>query len=482
MNDLSKIIEQVGKDKGIDRNLLISAIEEAMLMVAKRKYGLSRDIEARYNTDLGEVELFQFMNVVEKVEDSNKELTLEQAVEHDPDVTLGDSIGLNLDTTLLSRIAAQTAKQVIVQKVRDAEREIIFNEFQHRKGEIITGLIRRLDRGNIIIDLGKTEGFMPIREQIPGELYNSGDRIQAYLRDVQLTPKGPRIILSRSCPDYLIALFSQEVPEIREGLVMVKGAAREPGIRAKLAVLSRDPDIDPIGACVGLRGNRVQNIVQELKGERIDIVPWEEDITRYVCNALSPAEIQKVVIDESGKSIEVVVDEENLSLAIGKRGQNVRLASDLTGWRLDIVSVKEMNDKVQRSKKYLMQFAGVDETRAMALYQSGFDKVADVAEASPANFEGIPGFDAEKGEALIAEAKQLLEAGNLEEDKDALEDQQAREAIANSKEPAGDKMSAIDKKLKEEMAASAKEEKKVEAAEATTEKSTTTAAEGEKGQ
>ncbi len=410
-SELEKMIEQVGKDKGIDKALLISAIEEAMLTVARKKYGMSRDIEARYNDEIGEVELFQFKNVVEKVKDTDKEISFEEAKTYDSEVSLADSLGIRMDTTLLSRIAAQTAKQVIVQKVRDAEREIIFNEFQHRKGEIITGLIRRVDRGAVIIDLGRTEGYMPLKEQIPGEAYNPGDRIQAYLSDVQLTPKGPRIILSRSCPEYLMALFTNEVPEIREGLVAIKGAARDPGIRAKIAVISKDSDVDPIGACVGVRGSRVQNIVQELRGERIDIVPWDEDITRFVCNALAPAEIQKVIIDDENRAIEVVVGDTNLSLAIGKRGQNVRLASQLTGWKLDIVSETIMAKRLAEAKYQLMLIPGISDTLAMALYQSGFDTVRDVASSDAELLSEVPGFDVEKAKELLLKAAEVVASG-----------------------------------------------------------------------
>lgn len=464
LSELEKIIEQVGKDKGIDKTLLVSAIEEAMLTVARKKYGLSRDIEARYNDELGEVELFQFKQVVEDVKDEDKEISVDQARNLDSQVGIGDSLGIKMDTTLLSRIAAQTAKQVLVQKVRDAEREIIFNEFQHRKGEIITGLIRRVDRGAVIVDLGRTEGYMPLKEQIPGEPYNSGDRIQAYLTDVQLTPKGPRIILSRACPDYLIALFSNEVPEIREGLVSIRAAARDPGIRAKIAVVSKDPDVDPIGACVGIRGSRVQNIVQELKGERIDIVPWDEDITRFVCNALAPAEIQKVIIDDDNKSIEVVVADTNLSLAIGKKGQNVRLASQLTTWKLDIVAETTMAKRLFDAKSQLMLIPGLTETSAMALYQSGFDSVRDVMEAEAEVLADVPGLDLEKGRDLIEKAKEVVASGKVEELaaaaleraqelKNATAGAAAGAPAAGSTEKNVDSMDSIEAKLRAELAA-----------------------------
>jgi N utilization substance protein A len=412
LNELGKVIEQVGKDKGIDRELLISALEEALVMVAKKKYGLSRDVEAKFNEDVGEVELFQIVTVVDQVKDPNKELSLLEAKTYSAEVEVGDVMGVKMDSTLLSRIAAQTAKQVIVQKIRDAEREIIFNEFQHRKGEIITGLIRRVDRGAVIVDLGKTEGYMPQKEQIPGENYMPGDRVQAYLADVQLTPKGPRIILSRACPEYLIALFKNEVPEIREGLVTIKNAAREPGIRAKIAVTSRDPDVDSLGACVGVRGSRVQNIIQELKGERIDVVPYNEDITRFVCDALGKnTEVQKVVIDEEKKAIDVIVSDSHLSLAIGKRGQNVRLASQLTGWKLDIISETVMAKKTLDSKNQLMIIPGVTDTLAMALFQSGFYSVPDVANCDEDALSTVPGFDSTKSSDVIKKAQEIVSSG-----------------------------------------------------------------------
>lgn len=459
MNELSKVLEQVGKDKGIDRTIIVSAVEEALMTVAKRKYGMTREIEARFNEDTGEVDLYQFMDVVEGVEDSERQISMNEAREYDPDVVIGDSIGIKLDTSVLSRIAAQTAKQVIVQKLRDAEREIIFNEFQHRKGEIITGLIRRVDRGAVVIDLGRTEAYMPTRDQIAGEVYNPGDRIQCYLNDVQVTPKGPRIILSRACPEYLIALFNNEVPEIREGLVVVKGAARDPGVRAKIAVFSRDPDVDPVGACVGVRGSRVQNIVQELKGERIDIVPWDEDITRFVCNALAPAEIQKVIIDDEAKSIETVVDDAHLSIAIGKRGQNVRLASQLTGWKLDITSETEMARKAAEAKAQLMLLTNMTDTLAVSLYQNGFTSVKDLAEVEIPYLAEVPGFDEAKADAFIIEAQKLLDTGVVDrffEEQRAAEEAAAASAEAGedkSSESDGGEMGSIEAKLRAEVAA-----------------------------
>jgi len=452
MNELGKVLEQVGKDKGIDPKLLISAVEEALLMVARKKFGISKDIEARFNEELGEVELFQLMSVVDKVNDSNKEISLDEALTYAEEVGVGDVIGVKMDASMLTRIAAQTAKQVIVQKLRDAEREIIFNEFQHRKGEIITGLIRRVDKGAVIVDLGKTEGYMPLKEQIPGEVYNPGDRIQAYLNDVQLTPKGPRIILSRSCPEYLIALFTNEVPEIREGLVTIKAAARDPGVRAKIGVVSKDSDVDPVGACVGVRGSRVQNVVQELKGERVDIIPWDEDITRFICNALSQAEVQKVIIDEDNHQIEVIVADAKLALAIGKRGQNVRLASQLTGWKIDVTGETAMAKKTAEAKHQLMMVAGVSDTLAMALFQSGINGLADLASADHVYISEVPGFDEAKAKEMIAKAAELISGGALKRIAEEARAEIAAAAAESAQGSAGGENN-LEAKLRAEVAA-----------------------------
>ncbi|MEZ4816011.1 MAG: transcription termination factor NusA [Bdellovibrionota bacterium] len=465
LGDLEKVLDQVGKDKGIDKALLIGAVEEALLTVARRQYGAKKEIEAKYNPDLGEVELYEFKTVVETINDKDREISFAEAKGFDSEVVLGDSIGIKMDAGYLSRIAAQTAKQVLLQKVRDAERELIFNEFQHRKGEVITGLIRRVDKGAVIVDLGRTEGYMPLKEQIPEEPYNSGERIQAYLMDVQLTPKGPRIILSRACPEYLISLFENEVPEIREGLVEIVGASREPGIRAKVAVKSKDPQVDPVGACVGVRGSRVQNIIQELKGERIDIVPWDEEITRFVCNALSPAEIQKVVIDDQEKAIQVVVADENLSIAIGKRGQNVRLASQLTKWRLDIVSESEMSKRLAEAKYQLGLVPGITETMAMALYQNGVERVSDVAEITAEDLATVPGFDEARAIEIIKNAKEVIASGKASAPMpEELLDYATRKKLNkgkgdDAKTEGGDGVSAIEAKLRAELAAAEEKNK-----------------------
>ena len=336
--NLNHVIDQVVKDKGINRDLLVEALESAVLSAANKQYRNTRDLEAHFNTEIGEVELFEFVTVVEDVEDSYQEITLQEAQEIDPDAEPGDSLGMKLDATNFSRIAAQTAKQVIIQKVREAEREGIYNEFKDRVGELLNGIVRRYERGDLIIDLGRAEAILPHREQVPRENYRQGDRVRAYLSEAKLSPKGPQIILSRTHPGVVAALFNSEVPEIHEGIVEIMGVAREPGSRTKIAVVSHDSDVDPVGACVGMRGSRVQNVVSELRGEKIDIIPWTPDIARFACSSLSPAEVTRVYVDNDEQALEIIVPDDQLSLAIGKKGQNVRLAAKLTGWKIDIKS------------------------------------------------------------------------------------------------------------------------------------------------
>jgi N utilization substance protein A len=410
--DLARVIEQVGKDKGIDRAVVIDAVTQGMLVAARKKYGTYREIEASYNEDSGEIELFEFKEVVprEKYIDEEVEIPLDEALKLDPQAQLDDSIGIKLDSSDLGRIAAQTAKQIIMQKVRDAEREIIFNEFEARKGEIASGIARRVERGAIVVDLGRTEAFIPPREQIPGEIYKPGDRIQGYLSEVRQTTRGPQIIMSRAAPEYLIKLFEMEVPEIYDGIVEVMAAAREPGARAKIAVQSKDNSIDPVGACVGMKGTRVQNIVQELKGEKIDIVPWNEDVTRFACNALAPAEISRVFMDEENKELEIVVPDNQLSLAIGKKGQNVRLAAKLTGWKIDIMSESTAAARTAESIFNLKLVPGITDTTAQNIFQSGFGSFQSLSTASVDEVMTIPGFDdPTKAEKLIADSKALVE-------------------------------------------------------------------------
>jgi len=336
--NLNHIIDQVVKDKGIDRVVLVEALEAAVLSAANKKYRNTRELEAHYNDEIGEVEVFEFVTVVDEVENSYQEIDLSEAREIDPDVEIGDSLGMKMDASSFSRIAAQTAKQVIIQKVREAEREGVYNEFKDRVGELVNGIVRRYERGDLIVDLGRAEALLPHREQVPRENYRQSDRVRAYISDVRMATKGPQIILSRTHPGLLAELFRIEVPEVAEGIVEIHAVSREPGSRAKIAVLSNDPDVDPIGACVGMRGARVQNVVSELRGEKIDIINWTPDIARFACSALAPAEVTRVYVDNDEESLEIIVPDDQLSLAIGKKGQNVRLAAKLTGWKIDIIS------------------------------------------------------------------------------------------------------------------------------------------------
>lgn len=461
-SDLSRMIEQVGKDKGIDRQVVIDAVIQGMLVAARKKYGTYREIEAQYNEETGEVELYEFKEVVpdEEFIDEEVEIKLSDALELDPDTQLHDSIGNRLDTTELGRIAAQTAKQIITQRVRDAEREIIFNEFEQRKGEIASGIARRVERGAIVVDLGRTEAYIPPREQIPGEVYKPGDRIQGYIADVRQTTRGPQIIMSRADSRYLVKLFELEVPEIYDGIVQIMAAAREPGQRAKIAVTSKDPAVDPVGACVGMKGSRVQNIVQELRGEKIDIVPWDEDPARFVCNALAPAEISKVFVDDEAHEMQVVVPDSQLSLAIGKKGQNVRLAAKLSGWKLDILSESNAAAKTAEAIFNLMLIPGMTETMAQNIFQSGFGSFPAVAEASVEDIMRIPGYnDPEKAQNLINLAKNLLDTYQKEgkEIPTAPKEEGVREMVSG-----GSAKAQAEERLKEELAELAAQTKSAE--------------------
>ena len=378
--NLKHTIDQIVKEKGIDKGIVTEALEQAVLTAANKKFRNTRDLEAHYNEEVGEVELFEFVTVVDEVQDSYKEIDLDEAREIDPEVEVGDSLGMKLDASGFTRIAAQTAKQVIIQKVREAERETIYNEFRDRLGELITGVVRRYERGDLVIDLGRAEAVLSHKEQVPREVYRQGDRVKALITDIKITTKGPQIILSRAHPGMLAKLFEGEVPEIAEGIVEIKVVVREPGSRSKIAVYSHDSDVDPVGACVGMRGSRVQNVVSELRGEKIDIIPWSEDVARFVCNTLAPAVVSKVFVDDENRAMEIIVADDQLSLAIGKRGQNVRLAAKLTGWRIDIKS------ESRAAEAELMQYASFDGS----------------AEEEPAEEEGVAA-DAAAAEGTEAE-------------------------------------------------------------------------------
>ena len=412
ISDLSRIIDQVGKDKGIDKTILIDALEQALLAAARKKYGPKQEIEAKYNEEAGELELFQFKTVVKDVKNPPAEISLKEAKELDADVEIGDSLGTKIDIAEFGRIAAQTAKQVIIQRVKDAERENIFEDFKDRKGEVISGTVQRFEKGSIIVNLGRAEAVIPQQELVPRETYKPGDRIRAYVLDVRKTPKGPQIILSRSNPNFLTKLFELEVPEVSEGIVKILNAAREPGGRTKIAVYSQDSDVDPVGACVGMKGSRVRAVVQELRGEKIDIIPWSDDSASFVCNALAPAEISKVIIHQDAKSMEVIVEDDQLSLAIGRRGQNVRLAAKLTGWKIDIRSepkaekiVPELDQIASRGMDPVDRVAGVGEKTAQLLNAAGYLTVADICQATPEQLSKIEGIGLKKAEKLIDAAK-----------------------------------------------------------------------------
>jgi N utilization substance protein A len=372
-----------------------------MVSAAKRTFGHQRRIEAQFNTELGEVELFEAKVVVEEVTDATLEITLAEAREtYDPEAQIGDELLTKMDTSAFGRIAAQAAKQNIVQKVRDAEREIIYNEFKGRVGELVHGIVQRFEKKDIIVNLGKTDAILPEKEQVPRERYRQGDRIRAYIVSVDVTGRGPQIVLSRTHPGMLIKLFAQEVPEIYEGIVEVKGAAREPGGRAKIAVSSHDSDVDPVGACVGMKGTRVQSVVQELRGEKIDIVHWTPDQAEYVCRALAPAKVSKIIIDDDDHEMEVVVPDEQLSLAIGRKGQNVRLAARLTGWKIDVRSEAEADEESRRAKASLIAIPGVNDITAELLYQDGFKSAEEVAQADLDAIRDVEGITPEKAEAI----------------------------------------------------------------------------------
>ncbi len=406
-SNLNYIIDQVGKDKGIDRKVIIEALEQAVLTASRKKYGHG-EIEVHYNEEAGEIELFQFKQVVEEVADPSAEISLEEAQELDSEAQIGDSLGVKLGTDF-GRIGAQTAKQVIIQKVREAERENVYNEFKDRKGDIVSGTVQRMEKGNLYINIGRSEAVLFSKEQIPGEVYRQGDRLRAYILDIQKNSKGVQIFLSRTHPGFLMKLFENEVPEISEGVIKIISAAREPGERAKISVFSSNRDVDPVGACVGMRGSRVQNVVQELRGERIDIIPWSQDQAKYICNALAPAKISRVYIDEENRHMEVVVADDQLSLAIGKKGQNVRLASKLTGWKIDIKSESKMEKISTEILEQFKQLPSIGDVTSRILYNEGFRSMKEVAEADPEELVKILEIEKEKALEISQRAAELAQ-------------------------------------------------------------------------
>ncbi len=408
--EIKHVIDQISREKGIERDVLIRAVEEAIQSAARKKFGNGIDIETQYDDKTGEIEVFQFMDVVETVTDPEIQVTLENGRRLDPECEIGDSLGTKMDTSNFGRIAAQSAKQVIIQKMKDAERDAVYTNFIDRRGELINGIVQRFERGDIIVNIGQTEGVVPFREQVPRESYRRGDRIRAYLLDILHESRGPQIILSRTHPNFLIQLFKTEVPEISEGIVSIMGAVRDPGVRAKISVSSNDSDIDPVGACVGMRGSRVQNVVQELRGEKIDIIPYHIDPPKYICNALAPAEVSRVIIDEDNQTMEIIVPDEALSIAIGKRGQNVRLAAKLTGWRLDVKSESSYNADMKSGYDSLVALPDISLGLVDALFENGFYSVEELSRAAIADLVQIREIDEALAAELVEKASAAWEA------------------------------------------------------------------------
>lgn len=393
--ELKKSIDLISKERRIDRDVLIDTLEEAVRSAVNKKFNNKLDIEVNFNEETGDVEVYQFKIVTEEIDDPDTEISLEEAQKVDPNVELEDELGFKLHVENLGRIAAQSAKQVIIQRMRDAEQEIIYEEFIERKGEIISGTVQRRDRSGWIVNLGRTEALLPKDEQIPKEHYRRGDRIQGYIIDVKKEGKGPQVILSRSHPDFMAALFRIEVPEISDGTIKIMGIARDPGYRAKIALLSRDRDVDPVGACVGVRGSRINKIVQEFKGERVDIVLWSPDITTYAVNALSPARISSITVDEDEKGLEVVVPDSQHHLAIGRRGQNVKLASKLLGWKIDIVTESRYGE-LYAHRQELENVANVAGIAVDQFYAAGLNSLDDLQAVSDESLLQLEGMDEQK--------------------------------------------------------------------------------------
>jgi N utilization substance protein A len=410
--ELLQIADAVAREKAIDRSIVITAMEDAIAKAARSRYGAETDVHADINSKTGDLRLSRHMLVVESVENPANQISLEGARRHNPAAQLGDTIADALPPLEYGRIAAQSAKQVIVQKVREAERDRQYQEYKDRIGDIVNGLVKRVEYGNVVVDLGRGEAIVRRDEMLPREVFRNGDRIRAYIYDVRREARGPQIFLSRTHPQFMAKLFAQEVPEIYDGIVEVKAVARDPGSRAKIAVISRDSSVDPVGACVGMRGSRVQAVVNELQGEKIDIIPWSPDIATFVVNALAPAEVAKVVLDEDRERIEVVVPDQQLSLAIGRRGQNVRLASQLTGWDIDILTEQEESERRQAEfenrTRIFMDALNVDEVVGQLLASEGFTSVEELAAVEIKEIASIEGFDQETAEELQNRAREYL--------------------------------------------------------------------------
>jgi len=456
---LNTVINEISKEKGIPREVLVEALEAAILAAAKKVFGMNRELEAKFSEETGQVELFQYMNVVDVVADPEKEITVEKAKDVDEGAIAGDQLGFQIFYSPLDqerareeeetygdilgvaalrgtfgRIAAQTAKQVINQRVRSAERELVFSEYKNRKHELVTGIARRFERGDIIVDLGKAEAILPLREQVQKESYRAGDRVQAFVLDVldsEHSVKGSQIVLSRRHPFLVLKLFEMEVPEIYEAIVKIVSVAREPGERTKIAVTSTDSDVDPVGACVGMRGARVQAVVQELKGEKIDIVPYSPDLARFVCSAIAPAEVARVLIDEDSNTIELIVPDDQLSLAIGRRGQNVKLASQLVGWNIEINSESQIAALKAAILEKLTSHGIMEQSDIEYMFKLGLHSVENILGTPDEELLSLPGITAEK----LPPLREVLEELRVEQAKKAeiekariLEERRAAEA------------------------------------------------------
>jgi len=410
--ELLQIADAVAREKSIDRMIVVAAMEDAIQKAARSRYGSETDIRAEINPKTGDIKLQRLLKVAEMIENPATDISLEDARRRNPAAQVGDFIAEPLPPMDFGRIAAQSAKQVIVQKVREAERDRQYEEFKDRIGEIVNGQVKRVEYGNVIVDLGRGEGIVRRDELIPRENFRYGDRVRAYIYDVRREQRGPQIFLSRTHPQFMAKLFTQEVPEIYDGIIEVKSVARDPGSRAKIAVISRDSSIDPVGACVGMRGSRVQAVVNELQGEKIDIIPWSQDAATFIVNALQPAEVAKVVLDEEAERIEVVVPDEQLSLAIGRRGQNVRLASQLTGWDIDILTEQEESERRQKEFQERSQLfvtaLDVDEVVGQLLASEGFASVEEIAFVELDELASIEGFDEDTAVELQNRAREYL--------------------------------------------------------------------------
>ncbi|MEM9668368.1 MAG: transcription termination factor NusA [Pseudomonadota bacterium] len=420
--EILQIARAVAEEKGIDKGIVIEAMQEAIEKAAKSRYGQEHDIRAVIDADSGEQTLWRIQTVTpdEEVEDAVQQIPLSEAVKIDAELEPGDEIKEELPPFDFGRVAAQSAKQVILQKVRDAERERQYNEYMNREGEIVNGIVKRVEYGHVIVDLGRAEGIIRRNDGIPRENFQNGDRVRAFLYKVSREMKGPQIFLSRAHPDFMKALFAQEVPEVYDGVIQIKACSRDPGSRAKIGVISNDSSIDPVGACVGMRGARVQAVVGELAGEKIDIIPWSIDDATFIVNALQPAEVSKVVLDEDEQRVEVVVADDQFPLAIGRRGQNVRLASQLTGWQIDLITESQDSERYQREfaerTALFMRALDADETLAQLLASEGFETVEEIAYVAPEDFMQIEGFDEEIAAEIQARGQDYLEKLAVEQD------------------------------------------------------------------